>query len=311
MHPAVTVLLIVLANCVFVFLLGLVIYSWQTARHTVLPKRVTKEYEIKWNKDRNLWLDFDSYLTKDYTVEGKDGYILHATYVYTKEVQGTGKYVIICHGRTSSRYGGIKYVNSYIKLGFSCIIYDARGHGDNAPAKCTLGYVESEDLYKVIQDTRNKFSDVKVLGLQGESMGSSTAIHVLRFHPNVDFIVSDCGFMDVCTVTRDCYRKVFLHHFVPCINFACKLIYKIDIRKTNALKYLEGNKTPILFIHGSGDTFIRPYQSEVLRNKAAENGAYTELIFVEGAGHARSRVFAGFEKYTGYIENFLKNIGIT
>ena len=37
---------------------------------------------------------------------------------------------------------------------------------------------------------------------------------------------------------------------------------------------------------------------------------YKWSIFVEGAGHARSREVAGFEMYTGYIGNFLKNSGI-
>ena len=66
----------------------------------------------------------------------------------------------------------------------------------------------------------------------------------------------------------------------------------------------------MLFIHGAGDTFIKPYHSEKLYEKAKKNGAYTELVMVEGAGHARCRTVAGFDKYTEYIESFLKKIGI-
>ena len=76
------------------------------------------------------------------------------------------------------------------------------------------------------------------------------------------------------------------------------------------MAYLKDNKYPILFIHGAGDTFIKPYHSERLRSQASKGGAYTELVLVEGAGHARSRYVAGFEKYTGYIESFLKKAGI-
>jgi dipeptidyl aminopeptidase/acylaminoacyl peptidase len=84
----------------------------------------------------------------------------------------------------------------------------------------------------------------------------------------------------------------------------------VDLDESNALRAVENNKYPILFIHGSGDTFIKPRHSEQLREAASKNGAYTELVLVEGAGHARCRYVAGFETYTGYIENFLKKIGV-
>ncbi|MBQ4248013.1 MAG: alpha/beta fold hydrolase [Ruminococcus sp.] len=299
---------------ILVFLLitqiGLVIFSWRNAALSIHPRLIQKDYEIEWNRKKGLWRDFDSYTTKDYEIKGKDGYILHATFVDNEEVRGSGKYVIILHGHTSSRYGAVKYLNSYIKLGFSCVIYDARTHGDNAPDKCTLGNVEAEDLLKVIEDTRNRFSDIKVLGLQGESMGSATSLTVTRYYPRIDFIVADCPFTGAHDVITDCYKKVYLHFLVPCIRLAGMILYKVDLNNTSALKDLDNKNIPILFIHGAGDTFISPEHSKRLYEKASKSGAYTELILVEGAGHARCRYVAGFEKYTEYIENFLKKSGV-
>lgn len=306
MHWAIIVLIIFFA----IFLIGLVIFSWRNAAASVKPKLIPKEREIAGNKKRGLWLDFDSYDKQDYTIEGKDGYILHAIFVSTSQTRGTGKYIIICHGHTSSRIGAVKYANCYIKLGFSCVTYDARTHGDNKPDKCTLGNVESEDLLKVIEDTRSRFQDVKTLGIQGESMGSSTALHVLRFDPEIDFIVSDCCFIGTYEEVRDCYKNIHLQALMPFVWLAGKIIYKVDIKQTNALRCLKGHKTPILFIHGSGDTFVKPYNAQTLYDEAKRNGAYTELVYVEGAGHAMSRQIAGFEQYTSYIGNFLKNAGI-
>lgn len=307
MHWAIIVLIIFFA----IFLIGLVIFSWRNAAASVKPKLIPAEREIAGNKKRGLWLDFDSYDKQDYTIEGKDGYILHATFVSTPQTRGTGKYVIICHGHTSSRNGAVKYANCYIKLGFSCITYDARTHGENKKDKCTLGNVESEDLIKVIDDTRKRYTDLNILGLQGESMGSSTALHSLRFNPQIDFIVSDCCFVGTYEVIRDCYKNIHLQCLMPFVWIAGKIIYNVDIKQTNALKCLKNKKTPILFIHGAGDTFVKPYNAKTLYDEAKNNGAYTELIYVEGAGHAQSRQYAGFEQYTGYIENFLKNIGIS
>lgn len=300
----------IVAAVLVIFLIGLVIFSWRNAAVSVKPKLIPKEREINGNKKRGLWLDYDSYDKQEYTVEGKDGYVLHAVFVSTENTRGTGKYVIVCHGHTSSRYGAVKYINCYIKLGFSCITYDARTHGENKPDKCTLGFVESEDLKHVIDDTYARYQDIKILGLQGESMGSSTSIHALRFNPKIDFIVADCCFLGTYNVVYDGYKNIHMQCLVPFVRIAGKLIYKVDIKETNALKYLKDNKVPILFIHGAGDRLVKPYHAQTLYDEAKKGSAYTELIYVEGAGHAMSRQIAGFDAYTGYIESFLKKAGV-
>ncbi|WP_051688405.1 alpha/beta hydrolase [Butyrivibrio sp. AE2032] len=302
---------IITVSAIVLFLLvSVVIFSWRNAKLSLKPRTMTLEKEMAWNKERGLWLDFDSYDKTEYEIRGKDGYILHAMFVENDVTRGTGKYVIICHGHTSCRYGAVKYVNSYIKLGFSCIIYDARTHGLNEKTIYTLGNYESEDLKYVIEDTRDRYKDLKILGLHGESMGSSTVCSVVRFDPKIDFIVADCGFTRCYDVVYDGYRRLHMAFIVPCINLASKLIYHVDMKETCAVEHLKKNKNiPILFIHGTADSLILPYHSEKLKEAASMNGAYTELIYVEGAGHAMSRYTAGFEKYTGYIRDFLSKTG--
>ena len=179
-----------------------------------------------------------------------------------------------------------------------------------APDKCSLGNIESFDLAKVIADTRSRFPDLKVLGLHGESMGSSTVLIETSMDPAVDFIVADCGFTSCFDVVHEGYGNIHLGFLAHPINLAGRIIYGIDLKKTCALKALENNHYPVLFIHGAGDTFIKPHHSKKMYEVARKNGAHCELILVEGAGHASSRLVAGFDVYTGYIENFLKNIGI-
>ena len=303
-------LIITAAAIVLFFLISLAIFCWRNVKRSLKPRTVSLENEILWNKKRGLWGGFDSYSKTEYVIKGKDGYDLHAMFVDNASVRGTGKYVIICHGHTSNRYGSVKYLNSYIKLGFSCIIYDARMHGANAPSICTLGNIESEDLNFVIGDTRKRYPDIKVLGLHGESMGSSTVLSVVRFEPEIDFIVADCGFISCYDVLHDGYGNLHMGFLAPVINLTGKILYHVDMKDTCALKCLQNNKYPVLFIHGSGDRLIKPYHSELLNDAARKNGAYTELVMVEGAGHACSRYVAGFEKYTGFIKDFLDKINV-
>ena len=297
---------LIIVSIVVFLIFSFLLFFWRNAKLSLKPKILGLEKEIEWIKSQDLWGGFDQYDKRSYEISCKDGYILHAMTVDNEAVRGTGKYVIICHGHRSNRYGAVKYVNSYIKLGFSCIIYDARGHGENIPTVCTLGRIEAEDLVCVIDDTRKRFPDIRLLGLHGESMGSSTILSAVVYEPEIDFLVADCGFISCYDILRDGYGNLHLSFLAPVINLTGKILYHIDMRDTCALKCLENNKYPILFIHGSGDRLIKPYHSAKLNEAAKKNGAHTELIYVEGAGHACSRYVAGFEKYTGYIRDFLE-----
>lgn len=301
--------IIAISTIIVITLAGLVIFSWRNAQALVKPRLIPTDREIEINKERGLWLDFDKYDKENYKIESKDGYSLNSTFVSTAETRSTGKYVIIAHGHTSSRYGSVKYVNSYIKLGFSCIIYDSRGHGENAPDKCTLGNIESQDLLKVIEDTRNRYKDIEILGIHGESMGSSSALIVTKYGPKIDFIVADCPNMGAYEVLSDCYNNIHLRFLAIFCWLGGKIFYGVDCKESDAYRDMNV-KCPVLFIHGAGDTFIKPYHSERLCEKAAEKGTYAKLILVEGAGHARCRSVAGFETYTGYIRDFFNDIGI-
>ena len=59
----------------------------------------------------------------------------------------------------------------------------------------------------IIDDTINRYSDISVLGLHGESLGAATTLTTLKYKPDVDFVVADCGFSDIDNVLREGYRN--------------------------------------------------------------------------------------------------------
>lgn len=266
------------------------------------PKVSTLEKEMSWEKEHKLWGDYDDYEKEDYIVKGLNEYDLHVTLV--KNPIPSDKYVIISHGFKSNRYGAVKYVDSYIDLGFNCIIYDMRDHGENAKATVSLGQFESEDLYKLIEDTYNRYGNIK-LGLHGESMGAATSLMVLAKKPKVDFVVADCGFDNLYDLIHTSYSVAKVGFVLPSVNTAMKLRYGYDMKKTSPKDALVGNEVPVCFIHGEADTFILPENSQV--NKAATAG-YSELHLVPNAAHAQSREVLGEAEYRGIIGDFLNNI---
>ena len=277
------------------FILGL-------ASQIATPEVSTLDKEISWEKEHELWGNYDSYEKEEYTVKGYKDYELHVTLV--KNPVETNKYVIISHGFKSNRYGAVKYVDSYMDLGFNCIIYDLRDHGENKKTTLSLGQFESEDLEKLIEDSYSRYGNIK-LGLHGESMGAATSLMVLAKKPKVDFVVADCGFSNLYDLLHAAYDVAKVGTVLPSVNIAMKLRYGYDMKKTSPKDALVGNEIPICFIHGEADTFILPENSQV--NKAATAG-YSELHLVPDAAHARSREVLGEAEYRSIISNFLDNI---
>ena len=277
------------------FILGL-------ASQIAAPEVSTLDKEISWEKEHGLWGNYDSYEKEEYTVKGYKDYELHVTLV--KNPVETDKYVIISHGFKSNRYGAVKYVDTYMNLGFNCIIYDLRDHGENEKTALSLGQFESEDLEKLIEDSYSRYGNIK-LGLHGESMGAATSLMVLAKKPKVDFVVADCGFSNLYDLLHAAYDVAKVGAVLPSVNIAMKLRYGYDLKKTSPKDALVGNEVPVCFIHGEADTFILPENSQV--NKDATAG-YSELHLVPNAAHAQSREVLGKAEYRGIIGDFLNNI---
>ena len=84
---------------------------------------------------------------EQFTYTMSDGYIIHAE---KSIINDSNKFVILSHGITSTRVGSIRFAKLFNNLGYNTIIYDLRGHGDNARFKCTLGVNEAKDLNEII-----------------------------------------------------------------------------------------------------------------------------------------------------------------
>ena len=97
--------------------------------------RQTLDEARAWQQERYDTSFYDTCDGGEYTVEGADGYILHAKLL--KSPVPSDRYVIISHGYTDNRMGALKYARIYLGLGFNCVIYDLCGHGLNAPAATT------------------------------------------------------------------------------------------------------------------------------------------------------------------------------
>ena len=275
-------------------------FSFWLPSYVMTGRRQTIDEAWKWQSDHYDTSYYNDLKKTEYIVKGFEDYELHTHFL--ENPVSTDKYIILSHGYTDNHIGTLKYVKMYLDLGFNCVIYDLRGHGENATTFTTYGICEAQDLKAIIEDTRTRYGNMSVLGLHGESLGAATSVTVLKYKPEVDFVVADCGFSDIVNVLRKAYTDNHVPaFFVDVANVTGKMRYHYSLLEMRPVDSLDDNQIPILFIHGSDDTFIVPDNSRTMSERTA---GYSEVHLIPGATHAAS-VLTDPESYNGYVTKFL------
>lgn len=291
------ILVIVSLVVVLFFLYRLAAYVAKPAYHTVADT-------AQFMKEQGFWRDYDTMKKEEWRIPSYDGYILHATFI-PAEKPGD-RYVIISHGYTINRMGSLKYMHLFHELGYNCLIYDNRSHGDNRRGVCTMGKRESSDLLALIRYVYQRFGDDIYLGLHGESMGAALQIMALREKPKLQFIVNDCGFARLMDVITHNVGKIL--HLPRWICYPANVVslcyFGFSYTELNPVDALKENRVPICFMHGAEDDFIPCSHSEQMH--AATQG-YSELHLFPGAEHALS-IDSDEERYARIVREFLEKI---
>ena len=278
--------------------------AWFMGGFTMGGRRQTLEEALAWQSSH-----YDtSFITEcekmDYTVSGSEGYELHVQLL--KNPVPSDDYVIISHGYTDNRIGALKYAGMYLDLGYNCVIWDLRGHGLNEKAFTTYGILEARDLVLLIEDTGSRYPGLRRLGLHGESLGAATTVTALKYRPEVDFAVADCGFSDIENVLRGAYRNYHVPgFFFDLADIGAKVRGGYALTEMRPIDSLDENRIPVLFIHGADDDFILPENSRRMYERAQGKKAFR---LIEGAGHAES-ILTDPESYREYVKDFLRQIG--
>jgi len=98
------------------------------------------------------------------------------------DAAGEGTPIVLCHGLTATRSSVVHGSRALERAGHSVVTYDARGHGESAPAPGGRGYGYPElvdDLESVVD---SQVGEAPFL-LGGHSMGAHTAIAYALRHP--------------------------------------------------------------------------------------------------------------------------------
>ena len=188
----------------------------------------------------------------------------------------------------------------YFKRGFTMLHPDARAHGESEGKYIGFGCLDRKDAIKWMNWVLEKGGEDVEIYLHGISMGGATVLMVsgMALPPQVKGIISDCGFTSPKEVFTHVLNTMYHLPAFPIINEADIVNRKLagyGMDECNAKREVAKAKVPILFIHGSKDTFVPTYMCNELYDSCASR---KQILIVEGAAHGESyfKEMATYEK---------------
>jgi len=211
--------------------------------------------------------------------------------------EGRKKCIISAHGFGLNLIFSARYVSMFRALGYSAVIYDARGLGKSTGAS-SLGYLEKYDMKAIADWVRGRLGEDAVIGVHGESLGAITALEVLGVDPGIAFAIPDSCSTTVYKTFTDITRLPAFPFF-SFLDLLSRLVYRVDMREIRPIDRVSASEVPILFICGTNDKLTPPGESEKLF--AAAKNPLSRLEIFEGAWHTGAYAFdkERYEKAVG------------
>ena len=219
--------------------------------------------------------------------------------------------VVVCfHGYTGEGLSNHMAIGDYfLKHGYAMLLPDARAHGQSEGEYIGFGCLDRQDALGWINWViRECGEDVKIM-LYGTSMGGATVLMTsgLELPDNVKGIVSDCGFTSPKEVFTHVLNSMYHLPAFPAIQGADLINRKLagyGMDECNAKYEVQKAKVPILFIHGSADTFVPCSMCQEIYDNCRSP---KRKLIVEGAAHAES-YYKEMEIYEKALDEFAEEI---
>lgn len=266
----------------------------------VIKRRETRAKRINLEEFRKLPQD-------NILIPSRFDYSINAIFVYPND---TNKWVVLCHGVTENKISSIKYLNMFVDMGYNCVIYDARRHGDSGGIHSTYGFYEKYDLESVIKYLREHYGEDIEFGIHGESMGAATMLlYAGELSNEAKFYISDASFSkfaDQLTFIFGQYSRIASPFVLIVTNIFFRIRSKFSLFKVSPIRIIDEIEQPILFIHSKNDKFIPYHQTKELYEK--KKGP--KIAWYPGrGGHVESfnrNQEAYIEKVTYFLEHYVK-----
>lgn len=220
----------------------------------------------------------------------------HALYVN----RGANQTALVLHGWRGCSVDFLFLARLYEQeLGYNVVIPDLHAHGLSEGDMIQMGWLDRKDALHWLAAFQ---TDTMVV--HGVSMGGATTM--MMSGERVPDSISDLRFIDDCGYTSvwDEFSGELRNQFdlpeFPLMfttSLLCKISYGWSFGEASAIKQVQRSTHPMLFIHGSRDTFV---PTAMVHRLYDAKPSQKELWITEGAKHA--------ESYLKYREEYVQRI---
>ncbi|DBA01140.1 TPA: hypothetical protein N0F65_001768 [Lagenidium giganteum] len=228
----------------------------------------------------------------DMKLKNPGGYTLECSWwrPKTEKTQKT-PCIVILHGNSSCRLGGLEIVSYAIPAGFSAFALDFSGSGLSEGKYVSLGYHEREDIATVVKYLRES-GEVSNIILWGRSMGAVAALLYAETDPEINALVLDSPFSSLPQLATELVADGKLGVPKIAVNLVMRLIRrdikkraKFDMFKLKPIAKVSKCTIPAFFVAGLNDELVGPHHVRALSK--AHNGP-NQLYQFQG-GHNSPR----------------------
>lgn len=221
--------------------------------------------------------------------------------------QNTNKTVILLHGYGQSHANMYRFAYFFNQRGYNVLLPDSRGHGQSK-GQVSLGYFEKKDLAAWCRQVVKRLGPNQQIAVLGVSMGASTALQASPLLPKqVKAIVADSAYTTIrAELLYQAQHNAHMDQRVAnlVLDATDAQLAKKDgfsLADVSCVAALRKNHIPVLFIHGTGDTFVPVRMTKA--DYRADHGP-KELWLVPGAGHTQAYT-ADQDAYQQHLMRFL------
>lgn len=213
-------------------------------------------------------------------------------------------YVLVVHGYGGSGLEMDWAVKAFLDMGYNVLSIDLQGHGQSDGEVTGLGTLEQTDIVAWSHYIKELDNNSQII-LYGVSMGATTILNALddNLPTNVQVVIEDSGYTST--------KELFSYHltetfslpkfpFLFLMNLFTQLYLHIDIQ-LGPIQTIESNTIPILYIHGTHDTYV-PYQMGQTLYETSTS--IKELYLIQDAGHVAGNEVD--EAYWDVIRQFIE-----
>ena len=253
---------------------------------------------LQWLQDHNA----QEVRTKSFA-----GLLLRGKWVPAENPKAT---IILFHGyHTHYIHDFAGIFSLYHSIGLNLLLVRQRSHGESGGKYITFGVRERKDVRSWV-DFHNRTHGMDNVFLGGMSMGASTLLFAAGedLPPNVRGITADCGFSSPAEILGHIIRQDY--HLppklvLPLMEVWARVLGGFSFYECDSRKTLARSKIPVVFIHGTADTFVPCAMSQAGYDACT---AQREIHLIEGADHGRGYLFEPDRLTKALVDFFNRNI---